>query len=242
MKKNSADVIIVYMNDFSYIERNYKALTEDINLLSGRLGVSVPTLVSVTKSGSDAELLALAGLGAVDIGENRPGEVNRRGEILRNAGFSPRMHEIGTLQRNKIKLIADSVYMIHSVDSIRLAKDIDRHAEACGRVIPILIEINSAREEQKSGVMPEGAEALLCELLELSHVKVSGLMTMGPATDNGEDLRHYFRNTKKLFDELNTRYGFGDTPTLSMGMSDSWQVALEEGSTLIRVGRRLFIK
>ena len=152
------------------------------------------------------------------------------------------MHEIGTLQRNKIKLIADSVYMIHSVDSFRLAKDIDRHAEIHGRVIPILIEVNSAREEQKSGVMPERAEELLCELRELSNLKVSGLMTMGPATDNGEELRPYFRNTKKLFDELNTRYGFGDSPTLSMGMSDSWQVALEEGSTLIRVGRRLFIK
>ena len=242
MKKNSADVIIVYMNDFSYIERNYRALTEDINRLSEKLGVSAPTLVSVTKSGSDEELLALAELGAIDIGENRPGEVSRRGEILRNAGFSPRMHEIGTLQRNKIKLIADSVYMIHSVDSFRLAKDIDRHAEIHGRVIPILIEVNSAREEQKSGVMPERAEELLCELRELSNLKVSGLMTMGPATDNGEELRPYFRNTKKLFDELNTRYGFGNSPTLSMGMSDSWQVALEEGSTLIRVGRRLFIK
>ena len=152
------------------------------------------------------------------------------------------MHEIGTLQRNKIKLIADSVYMIHSVDSLRLAADIDRHAKLHGRIIPILIEVNSAMEEQKSGVMPDGAERLLCEILELSNVSVSGLMTMGPATENGEELRPYFRNTKKLFDELNSRYGFGDTPTLSMGMSDSWQVAVEEGSTLIRVGRKLFIK
>ena len=242
MKKNSADVIIVYMNEFGYIERNYKTLLEDIRLLSDRLGVSAPTLVSVTKSGSDEELIALAKAGAVDIGENRPGEVSRRGKILKDAGFSPRMHEIGTLQRNKIKLIADSVYMIHSVDSFRLAKDIDRYAEMHGRVIPILIEINSAMEEQKSGVVPADAERLLCEISELSSVRVSGLMTMGPATDDGELLRPYFRNTKKLFDELNSRYGFGDSPTLSMGMSDSWQVAVEEGSTLIRVGRRLFIK
>ena len=152
------------------------------------------------------------------------------------------MHEIGTLQRNKIKLIADSVYMIHSVDSLRLASDIDRHAKMHGRIIPILIEVNSAMEEQKSGVMPDGVERLLTEISELSSIRVSGLMTMGPATDNGEELRPYFRNTKKLFDELNSRYGFGDSPVLSMGMSDSWQVAVEEGSTLIRVGRRLFIK
>ncbi len=230
------------MNEFSYIERNYNALLEDINRLSEKLGVNLPTLVSVTKSGSDGELIALANAGAVDIGENRPAEVCRRGKILRDSGFSPRMHEIGTLQRNKIKLIADSVYMIHSVDSLRLATDIDRHAKLHGRIIPILIEVNSAMEEQKSGVMPNGTERLLCEILELSNVSVAGLMTMGPATENGEELRPYFRNTKKLFDELNSRYGFGDTPTLSMGMSDSWQVAVEEGSTLIRVGRKLFIK
>ncbi|MBE6644771.1 MAG: YggS family pyridoxal phosphate-dependent enzyme [Ruminococcaceae bacterium] len=230
------------MNNFSYIKRNYDSLLEEISSLSDRLGVAAPTLVCVTKSGDDGELVALAEAGAADIGENRPGEVSRRGEILRGAGFSPRMHEIGTLQRNKIKLIIDSVYMIHSVDSVKLARDINRLAEACGRVIPVLIEVNSAEESQKSGVMPSDAERLLCDISELSNIKVSGLMTMGPATDDGEELRPYFRNTKKLFDKLNSDYGFGNSPTLSMGMSDSWQVAVEEGSSLIRVGRRLFIK
>ena len=230
------------MDNLDYIKRNYEELVAELYGIATRCGVKSPTLVSVTKSGSDEELVALAKAGAVDIGENRPGEVSRRGALLRDAGFSPRMHEIGTLQRNKIKLIADSVYMIHSVDSFRLAKDINRHAEIHGRIIPILLEVNSAKEEQKSGVMPADAEKLFCEICELPNVKVSGLMTMGPATDDGEELRPYFRNTKKLFDELNLRYGFGDSPTISMGMSDSWQVAVEEGSTLIRVGRRLFIK
>ena len=230
------------MEKFDYIKRNYLSLTEEINELAGRLGASAPTLVCVTKSGSDEELLALAKAGAVDIGENRPGEVKRRGELLREAGFSPRMHEIGTLQRNKIKLIADGVHMIHSVDSLRLAKDINRHAEALGRVIPVLIEVNSAREEQKSGIFPEEAERLLVDISELGSIKVSGLMTMGPVVDDPELLRPYFRNTKALFDTLSERYGFGDRPTLSMGMSDSYRVAIEEGSTLVRVGRRLFIK
>ena len=230
------------MENFDYIKRNYLSLTEEINELAGRLGALAPTLVCVTKSGSDEELLALAEAGAVDIGENRPGEVKRRGELLREAGFSPRMHEIGTLQRNKIKLIADGVHMIHSVDSLRLAKDINRHAEALGRVIPVLIEVNSAREEQKSGIFPEEAERLLVDISELGSIKVSGLMTMGPVVDDPELLRPYFRNTKALFDTLSERYGFGDRPTLSMGMSDSYRVAIEEGSTLVRVGRRLFIK
>ena len=222
------------MENFDYIKNNYNSLTEEINDLALKLGVSAPKLVCVTKSGSDEELIAL--------GENRPGEVNRRGALLREAGFTPRMHEIGTLQRNKIKLIAESVHMIHSVDSFHLAKDINRHAEAHGRIIPVLIEVNSAKEEQKSGVSPEDAEKLLIEISGLSSIKVSGLMTMGPVVDDPELLRPYFRNTKALFDTLNERYGFGDDPTLSMGMSDSYRVAIEEGSTLVRVGRRLFIK
>lgn len=230
------------MENFEYVKNNYASLTEELRELATRLGTAVPTLVAVTKSGSDEELLALVGAGAVDIGENRPGEVKRRGELLRSQGFSPRMHEIGTLQRNKIKLIADSVHMIHSVDSFHLAKDINRHAEAHGRTIPVLIEVNSAKEEQKSGVFPDDAERLLTEIKNLPNISVVGLMTMGPVSIDAEDLRPFFRNTKKLFDRLIDSYGFGEHPTLSMGMSDSYRVAIEEGSTLVRVGRRLFLK
>jgi pyridoxal phosphate enzyme (YggS family) len=230
------------MSEFDYIKNNYESLIEEIEKISGRIGTPPPTLVSVTKSGSDEELLALAAAGAVDIGENRPGEVSRRGEILRSAGFVPRMHEIGTLQRNKIKLIADKVYMIHSVDSRKLAEDINRHAQSHGRIIPVLIEVNSAKEEQKSGVMPEDAERLLAEISDLKNIKISGLMTMGPNLSDAQQLRPYFRRTRELFDELLSRYGFGDEPTLSMGMSNSYAVAIEEGSTLVRVGRRLFEK
>lgn len=230
------------MENFDYIKNNYESLLGEIDNISATLGVKAPTLVSVTKSGSDEELLALASFGAADIGENRPGEVMRRGEILRNAGFLPRMHEIGTLQRNKIKLIADTVHMIHSVDSLALAKDINRHAEARGRVIPILIEVNSAKEEQKSGVFPEDTERFLYEISEFKNIKISGLMTMGPVSEDPEQLRPYFRATKALFDKLDSLYGFGAGATLSMGMSDSYRVAIEEGSTLIRVGRKLFKK
>ncbi len=230
------------MDNFNYIKNNYESLIGEIDFLADRLGIKAPTLVSVTKSGNDGELLALASFGAVDIGENRPGEVMRRGELLRGAGYSPRMHEIGTLQRNKIKLIADSVYMIHSVDSFALAKDINRHAEARGRVIPILIEVNSAKEEQKSGVFPEDTERFLYEISDFKNIKISGLMTMGPVSENPEELRPYFKETKALFDKLNASYGFGEGATLSMGMSDSYRVAIEEGSTLVRVGRKLFKK
>ena len=106
----------------------------------------------------------------------------------------------------------------------------------------MLIEVNSGEEPNKSGVLPGDAEGLLCEIKELPGISLAGLMTMGPVCENPEDLRKYFRLTKKLFDDFSERYGFGDDPILSMGMSDSYRVAIEEGSTLVRVGRKLFRK
>lgn len=230
------------MENYDYIKRNYDSLVSEIEGISKRVGVKAPTLVAVTKSGSDEELVALVKAGAKDLGENRPGEVKRRFELLSEMGLSVNMHEIGTLQRNKIKLVAPVTKMIHSVDSLKLAEDIGRHAKNNGRVIPVLIEINSAAEESKIGVLIENAERLMNDILGIEGISVEGLMTMGPVTDDPEGLRKYFRLTKTLFDSLNEKYGFGENPTLSMGMSDSYEVAIEEGSTLVRVGRKLFVK
>lgn len=229
-------------NDYSYIRKNFEELRDEIASLAAKIGTKVPTLVAVTKSGTDEELLELVRAGATDIGENRPQEVKRRKELIESAGLSVRMHEIGTLQRNKVKMVIDKAALIHSVDSYKLAYDIDRLAEKNGIMMPILIEVNSASEECKGGVLPEDTERLVNEILELKNVKLVGLMTMGPVSETAEDLRGYFRLTKKLFDELSEKYGFGDDPILSMGMSDSYRVAIEEGSTLVRVGRKLFIK
>ncbi len=230
------------MEIFDYIKRNYDELCGELSLIAAAAGTPTPTLVAVTKSGSDEELLALARSGALNMGENRPGEVKRRYELLSDSGFSVNMHEIGTLQRNKIKLVAPITAMIHSVDSKKLAEDISRLAEKCGRKIPVLIEVNSAREESKGGVMPEDAERLFLDIVSLPGISLRGLMTMGPVSSSEEDLRPYFRLTKKLFDTLSEKYGFAEAPTLSMGMSDSYRIAIEEGSTLVRVGRKLFIK
>ena len=228
------------MADFGYIKSNFDSLKREIDSLAAKAGREV-TLVCVTKSGSDDELLALADAGALDVGENRPGELRRRGDLLVGAGYAPRLHEIGNLQRNKVKLIIGSVDLIHSLDNLALAQEIDKQARKVGRVIPVLIEINSAREEQKDGVLPEEAEEFLIKLKEFENIKVSGLMTMGPVCDDPEEIRPYFRLTRELFDRLNRTYGF-DEGILSMGMSDSYAVAIEEGATLVRVGRRLFNK
>lgn len=226
------------MEGFEYIKRNYLGLTEEIKLLSMKYNREI-TLVAVTKSGSDEELLALASVGIGDIGENRPSELKRRGELLRSAGYAPRLHEIGNLQRNKVKLIIGDVDLIHSLDGLPLAAEIEKQAKKVGRRVRVLVEINSAREPQKGGIMPEDAEEFIKSLKDFSSIEVVGLMTMGPVCDDPEALRPYFKETKALYDRLNeSRLINGEI--LSMGMSDSYVVAIEEGATLVRVGRKLF--
>ena len=226
------------MECFDYVKDNYLDLQKEIMELADRWGHEV-TLVAVTKSGSDDELMALAAAGVSDIGENRPGELARRGELLSAKGYQPRLHEIGNLQRNKVKLIIDKVHLIHSLDSRSLAEEIDKQAKKVGRTVQVLIEINSAREAQKGGILPEDAEQFYLDIKDLSGIEIAGLMTMGPVCDDPEDMRPYFRETKALFDRLNKKYGFKGE-ILSMGMSDSYAVAIEEGATLVRVGRRIF--
>ena len=228
------------MEGFEYIKRNYFGLLDEIKMLSEKHGRRID-LVAVTKSGSDEELLDLASLGVTDIGENRPGELKRRGELLREAGYAPRLHEIGNLQRNKVKLIIGEVDLIHSLDSLPLAEEIEKQAKRLGRTVRVLVEINSAREPQKGGIMPEDAEEFIKAIKLFSSIEVVGLMTMGPVCDDPEALRPYFKETKALYDRLNeSRLINGEV--LSMGMSDSYVVAIEEGATLVRVGRKLFKK
>lgn len=229
------------MVGFEYIKNNLDALRSEIKELSAKYGNEV-TLVCVTKSGSDEELCALAEYGASDIGENRPQELKRRGELLSESGYTPALHEIGNLQRNKVKMIAEKVALIHSLDSYELALEIDKRACEFGRVIPVLIEVNSAEEEQKGGIFPEDAEEFCKKISALEGISVRGLMTMGPVCEEPEEIRPYFRRTRLLFDKMKANGCFEGDGILSMGMSDSYRVAIEEGSTLVRVGRRLFTK
>ena len=229
------------MSDFGYIKKNLDAIKDEIALLSTKFGRDI-TLVAVTKSATDEEVVALAKYGITDIGENRPTELKRRGELLLSNGYSPRLHEIGNLQRNKVKLVISSATLIHSVGKESLADEISRQAVALGITVPVLAEINSAKEENKSGVYPEDADRLCEYISSLPGLSLRGLMTMGPPSDDAEIMRPYFRLTKVIFDQLNKKYRFPDGGVLSMGMSDSYRVAIEEGSTLVRVGRRLFLK
>ena len=223
---------------FDYIKSNVDTLLSEIKTLEKKYGREI-TLVAVTKSGSDEELIALMECGVTDIGENRPQELRRRGDLLHSAGHSPKLHEIGNLQRNKVKMIIEDVTLIHSLDSLPLAEEIDKQARKAGRVVDVLVEINSAEEEQKGGIMPDLAEEFITELSRYENIRVRGLMTMGPVVGDPEELRPYFRLTRALYDRLNRKFDFNGG-ILSMGMSDSYAVAIEEGATLIRVGRKLF--
>jgi pyridoxal phosphate enzyme (YggS family) len=230
------------VSDFSYIERNLAEVRDDLAKISASSGKNVPTLVCVTKSGSDEELLALVRAGATDIGENRPQELMRRGELLGGAGLYPTLHEIGNLQRNKVKYIIERASLIHSLDSLTLAEEIERQAAMRDIMARVLIEVNSGGEDAKGGVMPEAVEEFYLALAKFPHIEVCGLMTMGPVCEDEEEIRPYFALTKRIFDDIKTRHGFVGEGILSMGMSDSYRVAIEEGSTLVRIGRRLFKK
>ena len=231
------------MNNLSYVEKNLSDVRQEISLICERCGRNEPTLIAVTKSASDEEVLELARLGVRSIGENRSSLFCARYELLHGDYPDMQFNFIGHLQTNKVKYIADKVSAIHSLGRIELAREIDRQAKKRGIKIPVLIEINSGKEEAKSGVMPEQAIEFFDSLAQFDSLSIVGVMTMAPDCENEEDYRPYFQLTKRIFDEIKDKGGFAtDTPILSMGMSDSYRVAIEEGSTAVRIGRRLFLK
>jgi len=148
---------------------------------------------------------------------------------------------IGHLQKNKVKRAVELFDMIETVDSLELGERIDRECAKQGKVMPVLVEVNSGREPQKAGVLPEAVEELVRRLAELAHVKVQGLMTMGPRFGEPELARPYFRETKRLFDELQA-LGLANVEMryLSMGMSNTYRIAIEEGANMVRIGSAIF--
>ena len=198
------------------------------------------TLLAVTKMHTAAEINEAIAAGATDIGENRVQELLEKFDSVDPV----RWHLIGHLQTNKVKYIIDKVVMIHSVDSLKLAQEISKRAAAAGKVMDILIEINSAMEETKSGIAAEDLKALVTEITEsCDNVRVRGIMCIPPMAIEPEDARPYFREAHALFEEMKT----WELPeerfcpdTLSMGMSGDFEVAVEEGSTIVRVGSSIF--
>lgn len=204
---------------------------------SGRTGDDV-LLVAVTKLHDVSEINEAIDCGITDIGENKVQEIMNKYDRVKPV----RWHLIGHLQTNKVKYIIDKVSMIHSVDSLKLAQEIDKRAAQHNLTMDILIQVNSAMEESKFGITTEETGQLIRDILDTCpNVRLRGMMCIAPFEDNPEDARVYFEQVKALYDE----YGKMDHPNLdfrylSMGMSNDFEVAIEAGSNLIRVGTMIF--
>lgn len=193
-------------------------------------------LIIVTKYQSLEKLNELYAIGPRNFGENRPQQMVDRYEIFPK---DIRWHMIGNLQRNKVKLIAPFVYMIHSVDSLRLAQEIDKQAKICGRKIPCLIQLKIAQEESKGGYNKNQLMLDFPHLVLLKNLQIMGLMGMASNIDNAEQVRKEFQQLVKCRSMLEKDYGVG-LKELSMGMSNDYEIAIQEGSTLVRIGSKVF--
>ncbi len=205
---------------------------------SGTPARGCPLVVAAVKYALPEELERLLSLGQLTVGENRVQQLEAHYPMLAAAGAH--VHFIGKLQTNKVKNIIDKVEMIHSVDSLHLAREIERRAAALPRVMDILIEINAAGEETKSGIDPAGAAELAGNVRELPHLCLRGFMTMGPRMEHEEDYRAYFRRVRAIGTEIWRKLALPGEPLFSMGMSESAAAAAKEGADFIRPGRRLF--
>ena len=228
------------MSQLSYMDKNYEQIHERIRQAASRVGREDIRLVAAVKY-TDAEHIDYLHrqLGVTDVGENRVQQLLEHWETVDREGLN--FHFIGTLQTNKVKYIADKVCMIHSLDSLKLAKEIERQMAKLGKSMDVLVEINSGGEENKSGVDLNEAAELCLALGDLPHVNLRGFMTMAPKCEKNEDYRKFFQETFRLGLDIweKTLHNIG-RPLFSMGMSGNFEVAIEEGADMVRVGRALF--
>ncbi len=196
------------------------------------------TLVAAAKGRSAEEVAAAVAAGVRDVGHNYVQEARAMRDAL---GEAVRWHMIGHLQRNKAALAVQVFQMVQTLDSERLALELERRCAERGTILPVLIEVNSGREVAKAGVLPEEVEGLAEVIVRLPHLQLRGLMTMGPLLGDPEAARPYFRVTRQTLQHLERRGGLVTPPSiLSMGMSASYRVAIEEGATMVRIGTELF--
>lgn len=198
-------------------------------------------LIAVTKTVDVDKVEEAIAAGALDAGENKPQELARKYEVL---GDKIRWHQIGSLQTNKVKYIIDKVCMIHSLDREGLAEEIDKRASKIGRVIDCLVQVNISGEESKHGMSREEVEPFVRLVAEkYPNIKIKGLMTMAPFDAERDEIKKVFRDLKELSDEINNmNIGNVEMKELSMGMTNDFEIAVEEGATMVRVGTAIFGK
>lgn len=226
--------------NYDFINQNLETVERRIADACSRAGRSRDevTLIAVSKTKPVEMLEAAYHTGVREFGENKVQEMTQKYDELPQ---DIHWHLIGHLQRNKVKYIIDKAYLIHSVDSLRLAEEISHEAVKKNVTARILIQVNIAGEDTKFGLAPEEAEDVICAIASLPNIKICGLMTIAPFVDNPEDNRIHFRNLKKLAVDIEAKNIDNiDMSILSMGMTGDYEVAVEEGATMIRVGTGIF--
>ena len=212
-------------------------IRDNVKRLLGELPEGV-TLLAAAKERSADEISAAIRAGITIIGENYLQEAIR---VINEVKEKAQWHFIGHLQTNKVKKAIDIFDMIESVDSLKLAKEIERCCTRRNKVMPVLIEVNSGEEDQKSGVAPKDVGQLVREISSLNYIKIMGLMTMGPRFGDPEQARPYFRKTREIFEQIrDLRLPNLEMRWLSMGMTNSYKVAIEERANLVRIGTKIF--
>ena len=195
-------------------------------------------LVAVTKTATIEQIKEAISVGVKIIGENKVQEAKEKYQIL---SADIEWHLVGHLQTNKVKYAIEIFDLIHSVDSIKLAKEIDRRSLQFGMITNVLVEVNVSGEETKYGIKPEEVEPFLKEISEFSRTRVRGLMTIAPIAEDKEEVRPYFRKLRELFKEIKSKNIKNvKMDYLSMGMTEDFEVAVEEGANMVRIGRGIF--
>ncbi|MCK4352254.1 YggS family pyridoxal phosphate-dependent enzyme [candidate division WOR-3 bacterium] len=195
-------------------------------------------LEAAIKTKTTKEILEAIDAGIKIVGDNYAQEMENR---YKEIGNKVKWHFIGHPQKNKVRKLVKFVSLIETIDSIKLAEEINKRCSALDKVMPVLVEVNSGKEIQKAGVFPENTEKLIIEISKLPHIKVLGLMTMGPRFGNPEDSRPYFIETKKVFEKIKTlKLPNIEMKYLSMGMTNSYKIAIEEGANIVRIGTLIF--
>lgn len=227
------------MLDKNTILENYNQVLENVESACQRSNRENDVkIVAVTKTFPHELIKMCIEMGIDIVGENRPQEIKSKYAVYND---QVKWHMIGHLQRNKVKYIIDKVDLIHSLDSVRLAKEINKRAKKENRIMECLIQVNIVNEASKFGIDKDDVMSFISEVSKYEHIKIVGLMNMAPFYDDSEQARSDFRQMKILFDELkNIENDNIEMKYLSMGMTNDYQVAVEEGSNMIRVGSGIF--
>ncbi len=222
------------------LKENYDQVAKKVEEACMRAGRNKEevTIIAVSKTKPLANVVELQSHGVMDFGENKVQELCSKYEEIEKP---VKWHLIGHLQTNKVKYIVDKVELIHSVESLKLAKQISKEAVKKDVTVPVLIQVNVANEDTKFGLETEEVVALVEEASKLPNIKIKGLMTIAPFVDDPEDNRIYFRELKQLFIDIKEKnIDNVDMEILSMGMTGDYEVAIEEGATMVRVGTGIF--